>query len=239
MDEIIEIIEKEINVLVYYDAHPEQPNTLIKSVFDAKKLKDNIGSVQSNANNMFSSKMSVLSRGNKVVIDRTHLLSLIGLGFDLSYAPLYNIDLFNTNLSYANLSHADLAFANLSYANLSNANLTYAVLNNANLSYANLVNANLSYVDLFNANLSYANLSTTDLSNASLTYSDLSNANLYYARLVDANFSSATGLDANINIALTDVNKNPNGDGSIWTLTWTDSLTYSCDPSTGLFTLAS
>ena len=122
MDEIIEIIEKEIDTLEYYDAHPEQPNTLIKSVFDAKKLKDNIDSVQSTANN----KMGVLNRGSRVVIDRTHLLSLIGLGFDLRYAPLSNMDLSNTNLTNANLSNANLSNA---YGLDSNINITLSTIN--------------------------------------------------------------------------------------------------------------
>jgi len=68
------------------------------------------------------------------------------------------------NLWNANLSDADLRNANLSDANLWNADLRNANLRNANLSDANLWNA-----DLRNANLRNANLRNADLRNADLT----------------------------------------------------------------------
>lgn len=122
--------------------------------------------------------------------------------------------LTRSNLSYSNLTNADLTNADLSSADLSYANLSYANLTNANLYYANLTGANLSYANLYRADFPGANLYSADLTNAE-------------------------GLNSDINVALADVNKDPNGDISPWTLTWTDGSTYSCDPSTGLFTLVS
>ena len=122
--------------------------------------------------------------------------------------------------------------------NLDNANLDYTNLDNAYLSNANLNYASLNYASLNYTNLTYANLTNASLDNANLDNANLDNANLTYANLSNANLSNATGLDPDINVALSSVNKDPNGDGvTVWILTWTDSSAYQCDPSTGLFTL--
>lgn len=96
----------------------------------------------------------------------------------------------------------------------------------------------LSGANLSNAELIDANLSGASLSNAGLSGANLAGANLGSAYLTNANLTGATGLNPDINIAFADVNKDPNGDSLPWTLTWTDGSTYSCDPSTGLFTVA-
>jgi uncharacterized protein YjbI with pentapeptide repeats len=57
---------------------------------------------------------------------------------DLSYADLWNANLRNADLSYADLWNANLSDANLRNANLRNADLSYADLRNANLSDADL-----------------------------------------------------------------------------------------------------
>ena len=131
-------------------------------------------------------------------------------------------NLNGASLNDGNLSNASLNDGNLSNASLNGAYLNGAYLDNANLNGASLVNATLNGASLYNASLNGANLS-----NASLNGTNLNSANL----------DSATGLDADINIALANVNKDPNGDGSSWTLTWTDGNTHQYDPATGLFTL--
>ena len=115
-----------------------------------------------------------------------------------------------------------LNYANLIYASLSGASLYYANLNSADLAGADLSGASLSGASLYYANLSGANLE---------------NANFNNANLNSANLSDANGLNSDINVALENVNKNPNGDGLSWTVTWTDGLSYSCNPLTGLFTI--
>ena len=180
-------------------------------------------------------KMNRLQNGNGN-INVVTLQALVGLGFDLTGA----------NLTGANLTGASLHGANLENANLENANLTGAYLDLANLSGANLTGANLInayslYVNLYNAQLYYANLTGANLSyanlyNAQLYYANLTGAHLSYANLPGANLTGATGLGSDINIALGVVNKNPRGNGSIWTIIWTDGITYQCDPSTGIFT---
>ena len=141
-------------------------------------------------------------------------------------------------LIVGNLDNANLDYTNLDNAYLSNANLNYASLNYASLNYTNLTYANLTNASLDNANLDNANLTNASLDNANLDNANLDNANLTYANLSNANLSNATGLDPDINVALSSVNKDPNGDGvTVWILTWTDSSAYQCDPSTGLFTL--
>jgi len=62
-------------------------------------------------------------------------------------------ELFDYDLSGANLSRANLSDANLSRADLSDANLSDADLSRANLSGANLSHANLSRSNLNEANL--------------------------------------------------------------------------------------
>lgn len=76
---------------------------------------------------------------------------------------------------YADLYQCDLTGANLFKADLSFANLNRAVLTNASLYGATLVSADLSHADLSGAALVYANLS-----NANLTGADLSGALVYY-----------------------------------------------------------
>ena len=88
---------------------------------------------------------------------------------DLSYAELYQADLFAADLRYVDLSNAYMDSANLGYAELSNANLNYANLGNANLNYANLGNANLISANLGNAYLISADLTGADLTGADLT----------------------------------------------------------------------
>ena len=168
-----------------------------------------------------NSKMNRMQNGTGDV-DKTILQTLVGLGFDLS----------NATLSNANLSNAILSNANLYNAILSNAILSNAILYNAILKGADLSNAYL-----YNTNLEGADLSNAYLYNTNLEGANLSNAYLGEANLANANLSNATGLNSDINIALAEINKDSQYDGLPWTLTWTDGVTYQCNPATGLFTI--
>jgi hypothetical protein len=99
--------------------------------------------------------------------------------------PIF-IDLYNANLSSANLIGIHLSRADLSKVNFCNSNLSSADLSFANLRYANLNNARLS-----SASLREANLSGTHLINARLNYTNLISADLRDANLNDANLSKA------------------------------------------------
>jgi hypothetical protein len=122
---------------------------------------------------------------------------------------LYEADLSGADLCKAHLSVADLRRANLTGADLRKAELTGADLTGACLSGADLTGAVLSSfgvnglpslipaakligADLTGADLSWAHLSEADLRNA-----NLSGANLSAADLAAANFSGAdlTGAD--------------------------------------------
>jgi uncharacterized protein YjbI with pentapeptide repeats len=87
------------------------------------------------------------------------------------------VNLYSTNLSYANLYGADLRGADLSGANLRSADLRGADLYGTNLSGADLSGANLYGANLYSADLSGADLSGANLSVANLSRADLSGAN--------------------------------------------------------------
>jgi uncharacterized protein YjbI with pentapeptide repeats len=204
------------------------------------------------------SKMNLVSMSNGN-IDINFIVNLVGLGFDLSYAQLSHLNASNANLSKAHLSHANLYEANLANTNFYGADLSYAnmvdiiSLTGATFSSANLSYANLDSDGLYNAIWTYANLSNAiglsnkylyginfayvNLYNVNLSNSTLTNANWYGARLVNVNFSGASGLNPEINSALSVVNKNPNNDNLIWTLTWIDGAKYKCTPLTGSFSI--
>lgn len=186
------------------------------------------------------SKMRKLQNGSGSFANISNTLSdLVGLGFDLSNADLSNANLNGANLNGASLEYANLSGTTLNSANLNVANLYRANLNYASLEYANLLCVDLSCASLYSANLNGASLEYANFNNANLSGASLSDANLYGMSLSGAYFLGANGLNSNINEALENVNKNPNGDGLSWTVTWIDGLDYSCNPLTGLFTLGS
>ena len=109
-------------------------------------------------------------------------------------ANLWNADLSGADLRYADLRGACLWNANLDGADLRDANLWNADLRGANLSCADLNDADLSSAFLGGANLWNANLWCADL-----RYADLKDANLKYAILEGANLDGADLRDAKIN----------------------------------------
>ena len=87
---------------------------------------------------------------------------------------LKSADLFQANLSGADLHNADLRRMNLREVNLSSANLKGAQLYRANMNGVNLTNADLSDANLYRVYLGRADLSGADLRNANLQMSLLS-----------------------------------------------------------------
>lgn len=208
-----------------------------------------------------------IQNGTGFVPSAQTLETLVGVGFNLNYANISNANLNSVNLEGARLSNANLNNTyfdgvNLGNAYLDGANLASVYATSANFNQANLKRAYLSYAYLSNATFFGANLDgaymdsatldgtffiSANLNGADLSYAylndsifdgaNLEDVNLSGARLLSANLSYATGLDPDINVALESVDKDPNGDGLSWTVTWTDGLSYSCNPLTGLFTI--
>ena len=97
---------------------------------------------------------------------------------DFSYALLGGVNLSGVNLSGADLSGATLRFADLSHTNLYHTSLRLANLNGANLIDANLRLANLNDANLNGASLRLANLNGANLNGASLLQTNLTHADL-------------------------------------------------------------
>lgn len=95
-------------------------------------------------------------------------------------------------LEYPNV-RPDLWNANLTDADLRGANLTGAYLWNADLTGADLRSADLRDADLTGADLRGANLSGANLSGADLRWANLSDADLTGADITDAIFAGCTG----------------------------------------------
>jgi hypothetical protein len=110
--------------------------------------------------------------------------------------PEIEVDLYNANLSYAelngvNLIKAKLSKADLSYADLSHADLREAYIIEAKLPYAKLIKANLIGANLFAAKLCHANLADAILIRANLTIADLESAQLINTNLDGAELTGA------------------------------------------------
>jgi hypothetical protein len=84
-------------------------------------------------------------------------------------AELFDADLSGANLRFAELSHADLTGADLQGADLRDAELFGADLTGANLRDVELFGANLFGADLFGADLFGADLFGAELRDADLT----------------------------------------------------------------------
>ena len=108
------------------------------------------------------------------------------------------VDLYEADLSGANLNLVNLSGANLTRADLSGADLTRADLSEADLSRADLSEAKLTKADLSGANLSGTKLARADLSGASLLGSKLLRSNLTSAKLTSANLTTADLSGANL-----------------------------------------
>ena len=124
-------------------------------------------------------------------------------GSNLTGANLKEVDLTGANLAKATLRKADLSqahvtprFLNLFPTNLSWADLSEAKLIGANLAGVNFTGAVLTQADLTRANLLNADLEDADLSAAILIETSLIEADLDHADLTDANLSRANLTDA-------------------------------------------
>lgn len=114
--------------------------------------------------------------------------------------------LFESDLSYMNLSEIDMRGAKMRASNLKktlfkNTALQGAVISSAKLIGANFSGANLSYVNFSNSdmrgvNLRCANLYKADFNNANLSYADLTNARID----VTTNFTNANMTNVVVNI---------------------------------------
>ena len=123
---------------------------------------------------------------------------------NLSLANLRRAFFADTFLQHANLLKADLREASFVRADLSRAILRIAYLSDAILGDADLGDADLSEADLSSADLSNAYLIRANLSNASLFGADLSSADLRYADLSGADLSNANLGNVNLSGAILD-----------------------------------
>ncbi|MDO9167645.1 MAG: toll/interleukin-1 receptor domain-containing protein [Methylobacter sp.] len=109
---------------------------------------------------------------------------------DLWNANITCANLNGVNFSRANLSGADFNGSKLNSADLTVANISAANFNDTELNHADLRGAQLDYTRLRNADLTeaiiYAVLNHTDLTGATLTRADLRTAHLYGAKLSEA-----------------------------------------------------
>jgi uncharacterized protein YjbI with pentapeptide repeats len=105
-----------------------------------------------------------LSKSREVwQVERKNLLNDI-CSRSINKQYLFEADLKNADLSYANLFGAELSCADLSCANLRGANLSCANLRGAKLNGADLCGAELSCADLSGANVEKATFSTNGIS---------------------------------------------------------------------------
>ena len=105
--------------------------------------------------------------------------------FDLSGADLQAIDLVGAKMSRADLSKANLYMADLHRADLRMANLSEAKLIKTNLSKANLQEAKLCMTNLTETNLYLTNLRGADLTGAELNWSRLKDIRIDYSTKID------------------------------------------------------
>src|SRR5579859_936118 len=105
-------------------------------------------------------------------------------------ADLEQVELLRSSISEWNLWRKmhPKPYPDLDEANLFNANLTGADLHIANLNHALLVGADLTGADLTSANLNRAELHSANLSGAKLYYTNLSFAKLHKAIFTDVSF---------------------------------------------------
>lgn len=108
------------------------------------------------------------------------------------------IEANKTNLYEVNLSKADLRGANLSEANLSKTDLSGVNLSRANLSKTNFAEAVLCWADLRGANLSEANLARANLAKVNLTGVNLFGTDLHGANLFEANLTGVNLIGVNL-----------------------------------------
>ena len=138
-----------------------------------------------------------------------------------SKSQLWDVDLSNANLIKADFSLSNIARGNLSNANLTGANLGGASLEKANLTYAILTAARLYKANLTNANLTSANLKEAKISGANFTGADLTGAKLYDVDYSNVDFSGAK-IDSKWKRFIIKNGKAKNVDKIIWNDNYND-----------------
>jgi uncharacterized protein YjbI with pentapeptide repeats len=128
-------------------------------------------------------------------------------GACLAHANLYDTQLTGANLGGANLAGAVLTISQLHETNLAGAQLQFStsvatVFSEANLAGANLTDANLTAANLTGANLWNANLTGTNLRSANLTGAELLSANLTGGDLIGVQLRSVQLNDAHLDNAV-------------------------------------
>ena len=119
---------------------------------------------------------------------------------DFMEAELFNEDLSGADLSKARMFKATLPGVNLSKANLhraflSNANLRRVKFDRADLSSADLTDADLRIASLSDSNLRYAHLEGVNFYEASLQGADLNFAFVAYTIFGDVDLKNTLGLE--------------------------------------------
>jgi uncharacterized protein YjbI with pentapeptide repeats len=125
-------------------------------------------------------------------------------GVDLSGQQLYNANLSKANLKNSKFIKAVLSGANLSHANLVESDFTESKLyntnfNNSDLKNSKIVKSSLSSVILNNANLAQCDFTESKLYNTNFNNSDLKNSKFIKAHFTtDVNFNDADLKSANL-----------------------------------------
>ena len=127
---------------------------------------------------------------------------------NLSTCNLHGQELFQINLTAADLSYVNFSEANLKRIDFTNTILTGAdlteinfyqgILTDADLTYANLTNSKIEEVAILNTNFSNAILKGINISNLSAKGSNFSNADLSNAIVKGAGFTNTQFSGANL-----------------------------------------
>lgn len=110
----------------------------------------------------------------------------------------FRINLFKSNLQYADLKMSNFRDANLKHTNLKCADLLLAEFTKADVKYANFEYADLSFAKLGKADFRYTRFTYAKFNNAKCFNTDFRSCDLKYAVFSKANLSSAMFWNADL-----------------------------------------
>lgn len=176
-------------------------------------------------------------------VDTDALQTLVRLGFQLHNRDFSGVNMTSVNLSFGSFIGSYFNKLNFTGALLQRSDFSYCLLpgvnfNNVNAAFANFSNATIRISTCIGSMWNYANFTNANLNNSNFNGCVMPYVTLSGAKLSGVNFYSSNGIEtlgSDINTALANVDKNPLGDGAVWSLTWADDYVWFCNPSNGNF----